>query len=184
MSNNNNHSHFFTFLAGYFRSLVTWALHIPRALLGILLDHTSSQKIQWHLAGQPDIGYLILFKLKEGSQVTHNNFGFWWDLVDNSLKFICNFMILLTGWDRAVYEASEVYKTRMHNLVCDNCHSHVAHALNLMNYKSSSSWNMVWLAFLMLIHGRFVNFAGFLKTWIPFLIILAAIVSLSVLRPI
>lgn len=88
-----------------------------------------------------------------------------------------------TGWDRAVYEASEVYKTRTHNLICDNCHSHVAHALNLMNYKASSKWNMIWLAFFMLIRGKFVSFAGFLKTWLPFLIIVAAIVSLSVFRP-
>jgi len=55
--------------------------------------------------------------------------------------------------------------------------------LNLMNYKCSSKWNMVWLAFMILIHGRFVGFGGFLKTWLPFLIIVAAIVSLSVLRP-
>jgi len=89
----------------------------------------------------------------------------------------------ISGWDRAVYEASEVYKTRMHNLVCDNCHSHCAYALNLMNYKSSSTWNMVWLALGMLIHGRFVGFTGFLKTWLPFLLILSGIISLSVLRP-
>ena len=27
---------------------------------------------------------------------------------------------------------------RMHNLCCDNCHSHVARALNLMNYDGKS----------------------------------------------
>ncbi|XP_021925961.1 transmembrane protein 222 isoform X2 [Zootermopsis nevadensis] len=55
------------------------------------------------------------------------------------------------GWDHAVTEASEEYKTRMHNLCCDNCHSHVAMALNLMHYDGSTNWNMVKLAFLMLL---------------------------------
>lgn len=79
------------------------------------------------------------------------------------------------AWDRAIYEASEEYKTRMHNLCCDNCHSHVAYALNLMRYEGSSSWNMVWLALGMVLHGRYVSFAGFIKTWLPFLIIVSII---------
>ncbi|CAG2058352.1 unnamed protein product [Timema podura] len=62
-----------------------------------------------------------------------------------------------TGWDSAVREASEVYKTRMHNLCCDNCHSHVAMALNLMRYDGSTSWNMVKLAVLILVHGKYVK---------------------------
>nr|CAD7590375.1 unnamed protein product [Timema genevievae] len=63
-----------------------------------------------------------------------------------------------TGWDSAVREASEVYKTRMHNLCCDNCHSHVAMALNLMRYDGSTSWNMVKLAVLILVHGKYVKY--------------------------
>ncbi|XP_063975226.1 transmembrane protein 222 [Diachasmimorpha longicaudata] len=79
------------------------------------------------------------------------------------------------GWDSAVTEASDIYKTRMHNLCCDNCHSHVATALNLMAYKNSSNWNMVKLALLMLIYGRYVSWPGFLKTWLPFFTIIAII---------
>jgi hypothetical protein len=37
-------------------------------------------------------------------------------------------------WDRAVQDANEEYRKRMHNLFCDNCHSHVAYALNRMAY--------------------------------------------------
>ena len=33
------------------------------------------------------------------------------------------------GWDAGVAEASDIYGGRMHNLFCDNCHSHVATAL-------------------------------------------------------
>lgn len=47
-----------------------------------------------------------------------------------------------------------------HNLFCDNCHSHVAMALNLMHYDGSSNWNMVKLCFLMLLHGRYVRWVA------------------------
>lgn len=46
-------------------------------------------------------------------------------------------------WDRGVYDASVEYKRHMHNICCDNCHSHVALALNSMRYGESNSWNMV-----------------------------------------
>ncbi|XP_008548510.1 transmembrane protein 222 [Microplitis demolitor] len=81
----------------------------------------------------------------------------------------------LAGWDAAVSEASDIYKKKMHNLFCDNCHSHVATALDLMNYDNSSNWNMVKLAFLILIKGKYVSFLGFVKTWLPFVIIVTII---------
>lgn len=80
------------------------------------------------------------------------------------------------GWDSAITEASEIYKTRVHNLCCDNCHSHVATALNIMMYDNSNSWNMVKLAFLMLVHGKYVSFTGFLRTWLPFSLIVAVVI--------
>ncbi|XP_052211995.1 transmembrane protein 222-like [Dreissena polymorpha] len=83
-------------------------------------------------------------------------------------------------WDSCVYEASEEYKGRMHNLCCDNCHSHCAMALNLMEYDNSNSWNMVKLCFLMLIYGKYVSVCGFLKTWLPFLIMVGGLVALLV----
>lgn len=91
------------------------------------------------------------------------------------------------SWDKAVYDASEEYKCRpvrlnhgphanvstsfltyekktllvslflQHNLCLDNCHSHVAMALNLMRYDNSTSWNMVNLCVLSFIHGKHVR---------------------------
>ena len=83
-------------------------------------------------------------------------------------------------YDRAVAEASEVYKGRMHNLCCDNCHSHVARALNTMKYQDSTNWNMVTLAILMLVHGKYVSWGAAVKTWLPF-IILAVIITVIIL---
>nr|CAB3267075.1 transmembrane protein 222 [Phallusia mammillata] len=75
----------------------------------------------------------------------------YWQLSSDKVQF--------SSWDQAVHEASEEYKQRMHNLCCDNCHSHVAYALNLMQYNGSNSWNMVKLCFLMLLYGKYVRWA-------------------------
>ncbi|XP_035168782.1 transmembrane protein 222, partial [Oxyura jamaicensis] len=80
-------------------------------------------------------------------------------------------------WDTAVHDASEEYKHRMHNLCCDNCHSHVALALNLMRYDNSTSWNMVKLCFFSLLYGKYVSIGGFVKTWLPFVLFLGVILT-------
>ncbi|KFM69502.1 Transmembrane protein 222, partial [Stegodyphus mimosarum] len=84
-------------------------------------------------------------------------------------------------WDAAVSEASEEYKGRMHNLCCDNCHSHVALALNLMQYNDCTSWNMVKLCIYMCIYGKYVSFVGFLKTWFPFLLLAGSLTTILTL---
>ncbi|NXD16773.1 TM222 protein, partial [Nothocercus nigrocapillus] len=81
------------------------------------------------------------------------------------------------AWDTAVHDASEEYKHRMHNLCCDNCHSHVALALNLMRYDNSTSWNMVKLCFFSLLYGKYVSIGGFVKTWLPFALLLGVILT-------
>jgi len=108
--------------------------------------------------------------------VSHDKMGFgeptkYWQLDESRVH---------TGsWDQAVQQASDEYMTRMHNLCCDNCHSHVAMALDIMNYNGSSGWNMVKLCFLMLIHGKYVSFKAFLKTWLPF-VILASMIGILI----
>lgn len=37
-------------------------------------------------------------------------------------------------WNAGVEEGCDVYRGRMHNICCDNCHSHVATCLNHMEY--------------------------------------------------
>ncbi|KAF6111905.1 transmembrane protein 222 [Phyllostomus discolor] len=83
------------------------------------------------------------------------------------------------AWDTAVHDASEEYKHRMHNLCCDNCHSHVALALNLMRYNNSTNWNMVTLCFFCLLYGKYVSVGAFVKTWLPFVLLLGIILTTS-----
>ncbi|KAL4706064.1 hypothetical protein ACJJTC_001662 [Scirpophaga incertulas] len=83
------------------------------------------------------------------------------------------------GWDAAVVESSEIYKKRMHIIFYDNCHSHVATALNIMNYNGCKNWNMVKLALCMILYSKYVSFVSFLKTWLPFTIIVAFVCGLA-----
>ncbi|KAJ8022152.1 hypothetical protein HOLleu_39563 [Holothuria leucospilota] len=108
--------------------------------------------------------------------VSEDDMGFgkptrYWNLYREDIK--------PSVWDSAVSDASEEYKNRMHNLCCDNCHSHVAMALNLMQYKGSKSWNMIKLCFLTLIFGKFVGVKGFIKTWLPAIFIYGSIVAIA-----
>jgi len=78
-------------------------------------------------------------------------------------------------WDRAIYAANDVYKERMHNLFCDNCHSHVANALNQMDgirILGFSKFNMVNLAIIMFFKGRFLSLSGLFHQFLPFVAIL------------
>ena len=76
-------------------------------------------------------------------------------------------------WDQAVQESNENYKGRMHNICCDNCHSHVACALNTMGLEAYGmrKWNMVKLCFLVFFKGRFVSLGGAVHQFGPFLFI-------------
>lgn len=60
------------------------------------------------------------------------------------------------------------HSKRMHNLCCDNCHSHVALALKRMRYAGVEAWNMVILCFWIFFAGRYVSVAGFFSQWLPF----------------
>lgn len=73
-------------------------------------------------------------------------------------------------WDKAVEEANAEYGTRMHNICCDNCHSHVAYALNSMGIGvyGIRSWDMVKLCFLVFFRARFLSVGGFLAQFLPF----------------
>mmetsp|Transcript_29891 Transcript_29891/g.54763 ORF Transcript_29891/g.54763 Transcript_29891/m.54763 type:complete len:181 (-) Transcript_29891:39-581(-) len=88
-------------------------------------------------------------------------------------------------WDEAIAEADVEYRGRMHNICCDNCHSHVANALNRMpdlNYYAISKWDMVKLCFLIFFRAPYVNWKqGICSQFLPITIILILFVLLPTL---
>eukprot|EP00573_Skeletonema_grethae_P000912 CAMPEP_0201689604 /NCGR_PEP_ID=MMETSP0578-20130828/3174_1 /ASSEMBLY_ACC=CAM_ASM_000663 /TAXON_ID=267565 /ORGANISM="Skeletonema grethea, Strain CCMP 1804" /LENGTH=179 /DNA_ID=CAMNT_0048174301 /DNA_START=42 /DNA_END=581 /DNA_ORIENTATION=- len=85
-------------------------------------------------------------------------------------------------WDISVQIANSEYRTRMHNICCDNCHSHVAYALNDMELKAFGirQWDMVKLCFLVFFKGRFLSLGGFVAQFAPFgvLVLIVSLVKL------
>ncbi len=81
-------------------------------------------------------------------------------------------------WDKAVMDANAEYRTRMHNLCCDNCHSHVAYALNSMNIRAYGihNWDMVKLCFLIFFRGKFLSMRGMVAQFLPFGVIVTIVV--------
>jgi len=75
------------------------------------------------------------------------------------------------AWDSSVAEGCAIYETRMHNLFCDNCHSHVARCLNAMEFDGKTNWNMVVLCFWILFSAKFTDAAGVVKTVLPTIVI-------------
>jgi transmembrane protein 222 len=84
-------------------------------------------------------------------------------------------------WDEAIQEANEVYRGRMHNICCDNCHSHVAFALNHMPVAAYGvkKWDMVKIAFLVFFRAEFLSWGSILKQFLPFGLIVALIIYLK-----
>ena len=60
-------------------------------------------------------------------------------------------------WDDCIDKADDKYRTEEHNLCCNNCHSHVAHALNLMKYNNKSDYNMINIWWLCLVSSKYVS---------------------------
>lgn len=67
---------------------------------------------------------------------------------------------------------------RMHNICCDNCHSHVAYALNDMEISAYGirNWDMIKLCFLLFFRGRFLSVGGFISQFLPFSIFIFVII--------
>ena len=99
-------------------------------------------------------------------------------------------------WDAAIAEANTEYRGRTHNICCDNCHSHVAFALNRMQDLTTSmnddnddtgglllrhkntKWDMIKICFLVFFRARFLSWGGFLKQFLPFGVLVALVVYL------
>ena len=58
-------------------------------------------------------------------------------------------------WDSCLHESNCIYSGRIHNICCDNCHSHVAVALEKMQYAGLSHWNMIMLGAWVFFCGKF-----------------------------
>jgi hypothetical protein len=84
-----------------------------------------------------------------------------------------------SDWDSAVHEGCDIYSRRMHNICFDNCHSHVAKCLNIMAFDNKRDYNMFTIGVWFFFQGTFVDCYAFIKTFLPFTILLVGLFLLG-----
>jgi len=82
-------------------------------------------------------------------------------------------------WDEAIQKADTKFSREMHNIFTNNCHSHVAHVLNLARYKGKTDWNMVDVWMMTFFKSKYVNPHSPLKIYLGFLFFILIIFLLS-----
>ncbi|GMY12150.1 protein RTE1-HOMOLOG [Fagus crenata] len=75
-------------------------------------------------------------------------------------------------WDDALRKSTQEFQHRSYNLFACNCHSFVANNLNRMTF-NSGGWNVVNLAALIFLKGRWVSTGAMVRTFLPFVIAFA-----------
>jgi transmembrane protein 222 len=78
-------------------------------------------------------------------------------------------------YDRSVIKADKIYSEMMHNICCNNCHSHVARALNKYQYRGRDDYTMVDVWWMCCTQSRYVSWAHVAKTYLGFIIMVALI---------
>jgi len=69
------------------------------------------------------------------------------------------------AWDTAINEASEKFEHLSHNLFLNNCHHHVAVALNRLKYLDFERWNTTTLILYLVWRGRYPSLWRFLELY-------------------
>ncbi|GAB4847488.1 hypothetical protein Ancab_026545 [Ancistrocladus abbreviatus] len=73
-------------------------------------------------------------------------------------------------WDDALRKGTQEFQHRSYNLLTCNCHSFVVNNLNRLGF-SGGGWNVVNLAVLMFLKGRWVSRTSMVRSYLPFVII-------------
>lgn len=73
-------------------------------------------------------------------------------------------------WDDALRKGTQEYQHYSYNILTCNCHSFVANNLNRLAIRSGG-WNVVNLAALVFVKGRWVSKTAMVKSFLPTVII-------------
>ncbi|XP_062102493.1 protein RTE1-HOMOLOG isoform X2 [Humulus lupulus] len=73
-------------------------------------------------------------------------------------------------WDEAIRKSTQEFQHRSYSLFTCNCHSFVANSLNRLRF-STGGWNVVNLAALIFLKGKWVSKASMVKSFLPFLVV-------------
>ncbi|KAG9459243.1 hypothetical protein H6P81_003751 [Aristolochia fimbriata] len=74
-------------------------------------------------------------------------------------------------WDDAIRKSTQEFQHKAYSLFTCNCHSFVANNLNRLCYGGRNRWNVVNLAVLIFLKGRWVNKSAIIRSYLPFVIV-------------
>ncbi|KAF4371886.1 hypothetical protein G4B88_016949, partial [Cannabis sativa] len=75
-------------------------------------------------------------------------------------------------WDDAIRKSTQEFQHRSYSLFTCNCHSFVANSLNRLRF-NTGGWNVVNLATLIFLKGKWVNRASMVRSLLPFLVVIS-----------
>lgn len=77
----------------------------------------------------------------------------------------------ISTWDDALRKSTQEFQHRTYSLFTCNCHSFVAHNLNRLGFRTGG-WNVVNLAALIFLKGKWVSKASMVRSLLPFFVVL------------
>eukprot|EP00743_Colponemidia_sp_Colp-15_P008207 GILK01008901.1.p1 GENE.GILK01008901.1~~GILK01008901.1.p1 ORF type:complete len:189 (+),score=11.13 GILK01008901.1:36-569(+) len=83
-------------------------------------------------------------------------------------------------YDLSIQGADSKFGNEMHNIFCNNCHSHVADALNRMRYRGKTDWTMLSVWWQLCVRSKYVSTGAFIKTYLGFLIVILVVILLAI----
>lgn len=86
---------------------------------------------------------------------------------------------LSSTWDACLKRAVIAYSEQLYNFFTNNCHCFVARALNQMCYDGHTHHGMVNVWWRVTTRAQFISWGAWLRTYLPFLCILAVVVTAS-----
>ncbi|KAM6559232.1 hypothetical protein CsatA_028471 [Cannabis sativa] len=75
-------------------------------------------------------------------------------------------------WDDALESSMRYFEHKSYNLFTCNCHSFVANCLNRLCYEGSMNWNMINVAGLIFLKGKWVDGLSILRSFFPFMVVI------------
>ena len=76
----------------------------------------------------------------------------------------------LLTWDDALRKGTQEFQHRSYNLFTCNCHSFVVNNINRLGFQAGG-WNVVNLAVLIFLKGKWVSKASMVRSYLPFVIV-------------
>lgn len=88
-------------------------------------------------------------------------------LVDHSCQVSAMHTDTASSWDDCLRRGMGHFQHRAYNIFTCNCHSFVARCLNVLAFRGSCTWNVVDLAVMMAIRGRWVSTRAMFFAYAP-----------------